>query len=117
MNAIKFQHEDFSCDVDVFTNGDDLLVRFYDSSREHNEEQICNLVIVQPGYGVICLKFKGQSSALLSGFLDESVFSEAAVDSAIDFVEKLLPRSSKTYIPYHVRRFKETSYIEYNGEY
>jgi hypothetical protein len=113
---MKFQHEDFNCDVDVFMNGDDLLVRFYDRSTEQNEEQICDLVIVEPGYGVICLKFKGQDG-LLSGFLDESVFSEAAVESAIDFVEKLSPQSGKAYIPHHVRRFKVTSYIEYNGEY
>lgn len=113
---MKFQHENFSCDVDIFTNGDDLLVRFYDSSTEQDEKQIVNLVIVEPGYGVICLKFKGKEG-LLSGFLDESVFSEAAVDSAIDFVEKLSPRSGNAYIPHHVRLFKATSYIEYNGEY
>ena len=116
MKTMKFQHENFSCDVDIFTSGDDLLVRFYDSSTEQNEEQIGQLVFVEPGYGVICLKFKGQDG-LLSGFLDESVFSEAAVESAIDFVEKLSPRSNEAYIPYHVRRFKVTSYIEYNGEY
>jgi hypothetical protein len=113
---MKFQYENFSCDVDIFTSGDDLMVRFYDSSIEQNEEQICNLVIVDPGYGVICLKFKG-AGGLLSGFLDESVFSEAAVESAIEFVEKLSPRRSDAYIPHHVRRFKATSYIEYNGEY
>jgi hypothetical protein len=113
---MKFQHEGFRCDVEVFTNGDDLLVRFFDSSREQDEEQICNLVIVDPGFGVLCLKFKGQD-ALLSGFLDESAFSEAAARSAIEFVERLSPRSAAAYIPHHVRRFRATSFIEYNGEY
>lgn len=116
MNTTKFQHEDFSCDVDVFTNGDDLLVRFYDKTTEQTEDEICNLVIVNPGYGVICLKFKG-NDGLLSGFLDHSVFSEATVVSAINFVENLSPRSANAYIPHHVRIFNAKSFIEYNGEY
>jgi hypothetical protein len=113
---MKFQYEGFSCDVELYTNGNDLVVRFFNRSAEHDEEQIHDLVIVDPGFGVICLKFKGQD-ALLSGFLDESVFSEAAVASAIEFVERLSPRSASAYIPHHVRRFKATSAVEYNGEY
>jgi hypothetical protein len=113
---MRFQHESFCCDVELYTNGDNMVVRFFDRSAEHDEEQIHDLVIVDPGFGVICLKFKG-GGALLSGFLDESVFSEAAVVSAIEFVERLSPRSDSAYIPHHVRRFKATGVVEYNGEY
>lgn len=113
---MTFEHEAFRCDVELFKNGDDLVVRFFDRSREHSEEQICNLVIVDPGFGVLCLKFKGRD-ALLSGFLDESAFSESAAQAAIEFVQRLSPRSAGAYIPYHVRRFSARGFIEYNGEY
>ena len=46
-----------------------------------------------------------------------AVFSEAAVASAIDFVERLSPRSGTAYIPHHVRRFNAVGFVEYNGEY
>lgn len=113
---MKFKHDDFCCDVELYTSGNDLVARFFNGSAEHDEGQIRDLVIVDPGFGVICLKFKGQD-ALLSGFLDGSVFSEAAVVSAIEFVERLSPRSAAAYIPHHVRRFKATDAVEYNGEY
>jgi hypothetical protein len=113
---MKFQHEGFCCDVELYANGDDCVVRFFDRATEHVADQIHDLVTVDPGFGMICLKFKGQDG-LLSGFLDESVFSEAAVVSAIDFVERLSPRSTAAYIPHHVRRFKATRAVEYNGEY
>ena len=116
MNETKFQHEDFTCDVDVFTKRDDMLVRFYDRSAEQEEEDIHDLVIVSPGYGYISLKFKGDEG-LLSGFLDEAVFTKAAVLKAIDFVVRLSARSENAYIPHHVRLFKVTTCIEYNGEY
>ena len=84
MNENKFQHEDFTCDVDVFTKRDGLLVRFYDLSTEQEQDDIHDLVIVNPGYGFLSLKFKGDEG-LLSGFLDEAVFSAAAVLKAIEF--------------------------------
>ena len=68
-----FEYKSFSCDVDIFRNGDDLVVRFYDKSQEHSEEEIVDLVIVEPGYGYICLKFKGDDG-LVSGFLDKNIF-------------------------------------------
>ena len=115
MNTI-FQHEDFSCDIEIFNKGDDILVRFYDKSAEQKESEIHDLVIVDPGFGVLCLKFKGRAG-LLSGFLSRDVFSEAAAESAIDFVESLSPRGAGAYIPHHVRLFGGSSYVEYNGEY
>lgn len=116
MNENKFQHEDFTCDVDVFTKRDGLLVRFYDGSTEQEQDDIHDLVIVNPGYGFLSLKFKGDEG-LLSGFLDEAVFSAAAVLKAIEFVENLSPQSDNAYIPHHVRLFRATTSIEYNGEY
>ena len=116
MNTMIFQHDSFRCDVDVFTKGDDLLVRFYLRSKEQDESEICDLVIVDPGFGILCLKSKGDA-ALLSGFLDELAFSEAAAVSAIEFVENLSSRYAGVSIPHHVRRFRVTSFIESNGEY
>jgi hypothetical protein len=115
---VRFELKSFSCDVDVFNKGNDLLVRFYDSSKEQSEEEIINLIIVNPGYGYIFLKYKGDSSGLLGGFLDEEVFSsDEMVEAAISFVEDLSPLSKSVYVPYHVDRVSLTSYVEYNGEY
>ena len=116
MNESTFQHENFTCDVDVFCRGDDLVVRFYHKSNEQEDEEIHDLVVVDPGLGFICLKFKGDEG-LLSGCLDHVVFSEAAVLKAIDFVQALSPRSANAYIPYRVRLFEASGFIEYNGEY
>jgi hypothetical protein len=114
---LKFEHKDFSCDADMFSKGNDILVKFFDSSKEQLEEEIVNLVIVDPGYGYLFLKFKGDG-ALLGGFLDEDVFSsDELVDAAIDFLKRLSPLSNKCYVPHHVERVKRTSFVEYNGEY
>lgn len=114
---MKFEYQKFSCNVDVFHRDLDMIVRFYDGSREPAEEEIVDLVIADPGYGYIILKYKGDA-ALLSGFLNESVFaSDEMVEAAIDYVERLSPHSQSVYMPYHVSRFKPTSYVEYNGEY
>lgn len=114
---MKFEYQKFSCNVDVFHRGLDMIVRFYDGSREPEEEDIVDLVIADPGYGYLILKYKGDA-ALLSGFLNESVFaSDEMVEAAIDYVERLSPHCQSVYMPYHVSRFKPTSYVEYNGEY
>ncbi|GAA0741541.1 hypothetical protein [Clostridium oceanicum] len=114
---MKFVYENFSCDVDIFYREQDILVRFYNSSKEQNEDEIDNLVIVHPGYGYLLLKFKGDAG-LLSGYLEETVFSsDELVDAAIEFLENLSPLSGKVYLPHHVDRVKLTSYVEYNGEY
>lgn len=114
---MKFNYESFSCDVDTFYNNQDILVRFYDSCKEPEEDEIINCVIVDPGYGYLNLKYKGDS-ALLSGLLDENVFfSDELVEAAINYIENLSPNSTSIYIPYHIARFKKTSYVEYNGEY
>jgi len=34
-NKMKFQHKKFSCEVDVFKNDQDLMVRFYNKKLEH----------------------------------------------------------------------------------
>ncbi|MCP3924215.1 MAG: hypothetical protein GY714_16675 [Desulfobacterales bacterium] len=114
---MKFKFKNFSCEVDVFKKDHDLVIRFYNKKLEHEEKDICDLVIVDPGYGYLCLKFKGEDG-LLSGYLDENVFSnDDIVNAAIDFVEKLSPLSNAAYIPHHIDRIQKTSYIEYNGEY
>lgn len=114
---MKFIYKDFSCAVDIFSKEKDILIRFYDASREPDERDIFNLVIVDSGFGYLLLKYKGDSG-LLSGYLDEHIFlSDEMVDAAIDFIESLSPFSSSAYIPHHIDRVKLTSYVEYNGEY
>lgn len=114
---MKFTFESFSCDVDVFLKDQDIIIRFYDRSREQEEEEIINLVIVDPGFGYLCLKVKGED-ALLSGYLDESIFqTNEIVDAAIEFIQDLSPSTKNCYMPYHVALFRRTSFIEYNGEY
>lgn len=114
---MKFEYKSFSCDVDIYHKNNDIVVRFYDSSKEQEEHQIVNLVIVDPGYGYLLLKFKGDSG-LLSGYLNEDAFSSNdIVNAAINFIENLSPLSINAYIPHHVTIVKETNYVEYNGEY
>ncbi len=114
---MKFEYGSFSCDVDIFQKNDDILVKFYDSNLEQDENEIVNLVIVNPGFGYLFLKFKGDSG-LLGGYLDENIFkSDELVNAAINFLEDLSPLANSAFIPYHVDRVKLTSYVEYNGEY
>lgn len=115
-NRNKFTYRDFSCDVDIFYCGQDVILRFYDSSREQTEEQICNYVLVDSGYGFLCLKYKG-SDGLLSGYLNHTIFSnEEIIYAAIEFLEDISPRSKYGYIPYHIDLIKFIDYSEYNGE-
>ncbi|RXZ77453.1 hypothetical protein EBB07_31310 [Paenibacillaceae bacterium] len=114
---MKFNYKNFSCDTEIYYKDNDIIVRFFDSAKEQEEADIINLVIVDPGYGYLCLKYKGDA-ALLSGLLNEDVFSsDEHIDAAISFVENLSPTSKNTYTPYHIARIKQTSFIEYNGEY
>jgi len=114
---LEFSYGQFTCDIDVFFYDDDVLIRFYDASKEQSEEKITDLVIVDPGFGFLCLKLKGES-ALLSGYLVKDVFvSEEMVSAAIDFIEGLSPKYKNIYIPYHIALVKQVGYVEYNGEY
>ncbi|MNI25588.1 hypothetical protein D3C73_792460 [compost metagenome] len=114
---MKFHYKSFTCDVDIFYKDQDIVVRFYDSSSEPQEEEIVNLVVVDPGFGYLYLKFKGDA-ALLGGYLNEVIFSSnEMVDAAIQFIENLAPQSKNLYMPYHILRVRETSFVEYNGEY
>ena len=114
---MKFEYENFACDVDIFYRNNDILVRFYDRLKEQEEHQIVNLVIVGSDYGYLILKIKGDSG-ILSGFLNETVFSsDEMVEAAINFLENLSPIARQVCIPHHVERVKLTSYVEYNGEY
>ena len=114
---MQFQHEGFSCEVDIFTSDAGLVARFYDKAREHQERDIINLVVADPGYGYLCLKRQGEAG-LLSGFLSEQVFaSDDCISQAIEFVESLAPWTKSAYVPHHVDRIRPTTFVEYNGEY
>jgi len=113
---MQFTHYNFCCAVDVFKKDDDIIARFYDAAKEHGTGEIHDLVIVDAGYGYLCLKFK-DDDGLLSGCLDEFVFAtDDIVEAAIEFVESLSPKSAFAYIPHHVDRVRKISYVEYNGE-
>ncbi|MFM9329313.1 hypothetical protein [Paenibacillus mesotrionivorans] len=114
---MKFIHDNFSCDVDVFCKEQEYMFRFYDGFKEQTEKEIINLVIVDPGYGYLFLKIKGDS-ALLGGYLDETVFhSDEMIEATIHFLETYIKEAKNLYIPYHVARVRRTSFLEYNGEY
>ncbi|WNR42929.1 hypothetical protein [Paenibacillus roseipurpureus] len=115
---MKFIYKCVSCDVELFLNDRNTVVRFYDKKSEQHEDEIINLVHVHPGHGYLCLKYKGKDTALLSGFLDESFFkNDEIVQAAIDFIENILPDVKNRYVPYHISLIKKTSFVEYNGEY
>lgn len=115
---MKFIFSNVSCDVDLYLNDQDTVVRFYNKRREQDEDEIINLVHVDPGYGYLCLKYKGKDAALLSGLLDESFFNtDDIIQAAINFIEDVSPDAKNRYVPYHITRIKKTSFVEYNGEY
>ena len=94
----------------MFRKGDDIIIRFFDSAKEQNEDEIADLVIVDPGYGFLCLKVKGDSG-LMSGYLDQGVFaSDEMVEAAVGFLEELSPKCKGGYIPFHIRRRVEYLY-------
>lgn len=116
-DAMQFSYNNFTCDIDVFYHEDDVMVRFYDRAKEQSEEEITDLVLVDSGYGFLCLKYKGDGG-LLSGYLDKKFFSsEEMVDAAISLLEKISPQAQNIYLPYHIDLVELTNYVEYNGEY
>ncbi len=114
---MTFSYKKFSCNFEVFYSGEDILIRFYDDLKEQSEHELVNLVIVDSGYGFLCLKAKGDS-AILSGYLNRNVFtSDEMVFAAIDLVENISPKYKNAYVPYHIELVKQDRYLEYNGEY
>jgi len=112
---MKFKFENFSCDVQIFKDNEDMIMRFYDKNLEHKEKDICDYVLADPGFGFLCLKKKGQDG-LLTGFLDNKIFSNNnIVDAAIEFLEKTAKADG--YIPHQVLRVKTVKINEYNGEF
>lgn len=114
---MQFNYNNFTCDIDVFYHEADVMIRFYDRAKEQSEEEIIDLVLVDSGYGFLCLKYKGDGG-LLSGYLDKKFFfSEEMVDAAISLLEKVSPQAQNIYLPYHIDLVELTDYVEYNGEY
>ena len=114
---MKFKYKEFSCDVDVFQNDKDVILRFYDKSKEQEEDEIVDLVIVDSGYGFLCLKYKGDSG-LLSGYLDKTIFTcTEMVEEAVKILEDISGDFKNSYVPYHIDYVEKVDYTEYNGEY
>jgi len=114
---MTFNYKNFSCQAEKYKLDDkSFIIKFFDKSKEHSESEIKDYVDVDAGYGYISLKFKGED-ALLSGFLDTSIFTdENMIDSVIEFVESLSPHAKEAYIPHHVKTVKFTGSVQYNGE-
>lgn len=114
---MKFKVNNFSCDIEKYKLDDkSFVIKFFNKEKEHSEEQICDYVLVEPGFGYIYLKYKGED-ALLSGFLDENTFTDEMIHIAIDFVESLSPYSNDAYIPHNIMKVKISGTVEYNGEF
>lgn len=115
---MKFIYQDFSCDTEKYDlNEKSFIIKFFDQQKEHAAHQIVNYVLVDPGFGYICLKFKGEE-ALLSGFLNEAIFSnDLMISAAIEYVQSLSPFSDVAYIPHQVMKVTCTGSVEYNGEF
>lgn len=115
---MKFICDNFVCDIEKYDMDErSFVIRFFNKTKEHAEHEICDYVLVDPGFGYICLKFKGED-ALLSGFLDETVFKDDnIINAAIDYAGSLSPFSGLAYIPHNVMKVKFTGSVEYNGEF
>ncbi len=88
---MKFKHNNKECDIEVFSNDEGIVVKFYDRKIEPSENSITDYVYVYAGYGYISLKRKA-ANGILSGFLKKDFFHDSMiVESAIDFVIDLLP--------------------------
>lgn len=107
------------------------MVRFYARNKEQKGETIGNYVYVNPSYGYISIKDKTvkisnytqegvlesqhqESGGLISGFLDERVFtSEEMVKAAVYFLIDLIGDNGYYY---NLSLVKTVSFVEYNGE-
>ena len=114
----RFEYKSAACEVDIFRQGRNIILRFFDPSKEQTPEQMINLVIVNDSYGFLHLKYIGEHSAIIDGYLNESFFFEPRmVQAAIDLIFELFPEAESAYVPHHVSTVKITGYDEYNGEY
>ena len=110
---MKFTYKKFSCDTEKYElKNKGFIIKFFDETKIQKE--MVNYVLADPGFGYISVRFVGQD-ALLSGFMDEKIFTEEMVDEVVEFVYSMIPNPG--YIPYNVMRVKFTDAIEYNGEY
>lgn len=115
--TFKFEDKGFApkeCAVEVFSNENGIVVKFYNQPIEPN--RIIDYVYVDAGYGYISLKRKGEDG-IMSGFLKKEFFDNSAIIyRAIDFVEALLPEMEEAYIPYNLERVVVYDSLTYTGE-
>jgi hypothetical protein len=113
---MKFKYQDKECDVEVFSNEDGIVVKFYSATIEPKEDRILDYVYVDAGYGYIHLKRKGEDG-IMSALLKKEFFNNSSiVDYTIDFVERLLPNMDDAYIPYNLERVITYDSMIYTGE-
>ncbi|RYE59659.1 MAG: hypothetical protein EOP48_00165 [Sphingobacteriales bacterium] len=119
---MKFQFGEIRCEADVFVDGRNVMVRFYDQDSENKTAREKNLVIVPTPIGFMSLKFTSAENSVMgqiSGHLDERYFkTEDEIYAAIDFVKSHTTEEGRQECIYHhVDRCEVTDYVEYNGEY
>jgi hypothetical protein len=108
------------------------MARFYARNKEHRAEKISDFVSVTPSYGYISIKVKTveistynqesvliaqkkQGGGLISGFLDERIFtSKEMVQAAIYFLIDII---GDVGYYYNISLVKTADFVEYNGEY
>lgn len=108
-----------------------FMARFYARNREHKAETLSDYVSVNPSYGYISAKIKNveistytnegvleketqQGIGLISGFLDERIFtSKEMVQAAIYFLIDIL---GDVGYHYNISMVKTVNFVEYNGE-
>lgn len=114
----KYAYENFTCEIKIFQNENEYIVKFYDKTKDVPSENMINCVFADQGYGYISLITKNDSSGLVSGFLDESVFNnEDMIENAVDFVTGMFWDENGFY-PYHIELVKiGQNYSEYNNAY
>lgn len=111
-----FKYQEHKCDVEIYSNEEGIIVKFFNKEKEPKDNQIVDYVYVESGYGYINLKRKGEEG-VLSGFLKKDFFvNSRMVNLAIDFVIQQLPNMGEAYIPYNLERVVVSDAAIWTGE-
>lgn len=115
---MQFSCNNFLCDIEVYVKDNDYVFRLYDGKKEPKGHEMHNLVIVDSGYGFICVKVVDIDTWVISGYLNSHYFTaENMVDELLAKIEEYLPNLKNSCSYHHIELVDFNKYIEYNGEY